>query len=448
MRLPRQHHESIPRRRSAARGPIAWGLILLGAAIVVWLLATRQSPARSAKPAIPAGAPREQARLRRGEYPVIGPTRHADRDPIAERAQVLAALRQRLEQEKQFNATRRQAALDLARDGSPAAMAVLKQAALGGDVELAEIIAGVLGNCRNAESLDILKTLLAHTNEPVVLASVQSLGQHGTAAALSLLRDVLQDAKQTIDVRAEAALSAGATPLPEAFTMLRDALGHVADEAIASQIVRAIASRPFEESGSFLQTYLNTREVASDLKAEALKALGGVKGDTAGLLLNFAQNEDAELRAAAVRGLGGDNAPSDVGDEIVALLATETDSLVRKRLYQALAHQQSFDLAAAWAQTESERDPAVRMAGLRLLADAVQQSRSADIGELFDSRAVPELKAMALNSESMDNRLAAVMALRRAGTDISVAALQQVATQTADPRVTEALEGFAKRRRR
>ena len=180
-----------------------------------------------------------------------------------------------------------------------------------------------------------------------------------------------------------------------------------------------------------------------DLKAEALQALGQAKGDPTPLLLSYAKNDDGDLRAAAARALGSLEGVGNSGAEIMSWLSQEGDPLVRRRLYKALANQESFDMDAAWIQTASERDPLARIAGLDLLARAVQRNPSDDMISFFDERALPELRAAALNGATRDERMAAVTALRRLNTPNAIAALDIIATQSRDPR----LAGAATRRR-
>jgi len=120
------------------------------------------------------------------------------------------------------------------------------------------------------------------------------------------------------------------------------------------------------------------------------------------------------------------------------LLNDETDPLVRKRLYQALAHQESFDLNAVWTQTVNEREPGARIAGLDLFARTVQQSPSPEMIAFFDEHALPELKSAVLNSNNRDERIWSLMVLRRSRTANSIAALREIVQQTGDAAVASA----------
>ena len=110
-------------------------------------------------------------------------------------------------------------------------------------------------------------------------------------------------------------------------------------------------------------------------------------------------------------------------------------------MYQALGNQESFDVASVLAAVQKETDPAARVAGLDLLAKTLRDKPSPALQTFFDQTALAELKQMALTGESEDNRMMAVIALRRANTTASQAALQEVAQQSTDPTVSQSILG-------
>lgn len=345
---------------------------------------------------------------------------------------------------RQLNATeqskdaRYRAALALAKDGTETAMRALKAALLSGLPELQEIIAEALGQCANQESGPILEGLLSNESEPVVLAAIRSLAQQATPLAVTSLSQLLYNEGRTVDVRAEAALGIGAVARPEALATLALAAAQIQDEAVVSQVIRGIAGRSFDETRSFMQTFLEAPHVTAELKVEALEGLSEAKGDATPFLLKYARSDDPDMRAAAAAALSAIETRGNAGAEVIALLKDEADPLVRKRLFDALANQQAFDLNAAWTQAANERDPAARIAGMDLLAKAVQQNPSAEMISFFDRHALPELQSAALSGVSRDQRLASVMVLRRAKTAGANAVLREIASQTSDPRVAAA----------
>jgi HEAT repeat protein len=294
----------------------------------------------------------------------------------------------------------------------------------------------------------MLEGLLASPSEAVAVSAIRSLGQQSSPLAVRDLNQLLYAEERSANVRAEAALALGAITRPEAMTALVTAMGQVRDEAVASQVIRAIAGRPFEETGKYLQMFLESPRVSAELKAEALYGLSRAQGDATAVLISYAQNSDSDLRAAAARALGLSETRGNVGAEIVALLKDETNPLVRKRLYLALANQQGFDLGDVWAQTANESDPLARLAGMELLAKAVQRSPTTEMVTFFDENALPELMKSALDGDSRDQRLGSVMVLRRAKTQNANAALREIAQRTTDATVAEATGVLASSTRR
>ena len=85
------------------------------------------------------------------------------------------------------------------------------------------------------------------------------------------------------------------------------------------------------------------------------------------------------------------------------------------------------------------------MAGLGLLADSLHADANPDATRYFDSTAVAELKAAVLTSGRLDQSLAAIMALDRAGTPASLAALADIAQHPSDPACRAAAQQALKR---
>jgi hypothetical protein len=122
---------------------------------------------------------------------------------------------------------------------------------------------------------------------------------------------------------------------------------------------------------------------------------------------------------------------------LLASLQGEQDPEVRRRLYQALANQQSFDTSTALALVRRETNPAARIAGMDLLASSLRDNPTPAMQAFFYQTAAPALKNTALTGESSSERIAAVMALVHASTPAAMSALQELAQQATDPRVQQ-----------
>ena len=82
---------------------------------------------------------------------------------------------------------------------------------------------------------------------------------------------------------------------------------------------------------------------------------------------------------------------------------------------------------------------------LGLLADSLRADGNPDASRYFDSTAVAELKNAALTSTRLDQSLAAIMTLDRAGTPAAIAALNDIAQHPADPACQAAAQQALKR---
>ena len=176
----------------------------------------------------------------------------------------------------------------------------------------------------------------------------------------------------------------------------------------------------------------------------ALEALCNAEGDTTSLLLKYAGDANAEVRAGAAWALSSVESTAEISPQLIELLRKEPEPDVRWRLYQAVASQKTFDLAPVLELARQETEPEVRLAALNAWAAGCQLAGTPEAVTQFDQSAVAELKRVAISGESAYNRLSAVMCLQRAGTPGSVSALESIAQEATDARVIEAAKNAAK----
>ena len=334
------------------------------------------------------------------------------------------------------------AARALIANGSNEAIAAIKEVLWNGPSQLRAAIGEALGTCSNPESYSLILILLADRDEVVAMGAVRGLAQHGSREAADVLNQTLYNTTVPLNVRCEAALALGTVNQPGVAESLIRAAGVINDEAIVTQILNALGGRPFAETKSFFQNYLNSTTTSTDLKVAAIEALGEAKGDAGSYLLGFAQNPDAELRAAAAWALSISDSPGAMGNQLVAWLQNETDPMVRLRLYQALGNEQTFDVATIQALIQNESNIGARAAGFDLLAKLIASNPSSEMLNYFDQTAVVQLKNIALMAASPADRMTAVIALKRAGTAGAAIALQELAQQATDSRVRNSAAGL------
>jgi HEAT repeat protein len=326
---------------------------------------------------------------------------------------------------------RRQAAEVLAHDGSEAALAALKQAFANGSEDLRVAIAEALGKCGSPECTKWLRELLHDPSTLVAEGAVRGLAGQNTLEAADALIPLLTDTNAAGDLRCEVALNLGSMDQPGVLQALMGAAYSADDENLVEAALNALGSRDFAETSSFFQNFLNSPDVSSSLRVQALEALAQAQGDPSAFLASLASDSDSDVRAAAAWALSATETTGNVGPQLLALLQNETDADVRLRMYQALGNQESFDANATLAIIQNESDPSARVAGYDLLAKLLLSNPIAELKNYFDQTAVPWLKQMALTGPSSDDRQLAVIVLTRANTPEAMAALSDLSAQIA-----------------
>ena len=86
---------------------------------------------------------------------------------------------------------------------------------------------------------------------------------------------------------------------PGVFESLRQAALTINDTDIVEQVLSALGSRNFDETGSFFNDYLHSATTLPEMKVAALEALAQAKGNPTAFLASMLTDGDAEVRAAA-----------------------------------------------------------------------------------------------------------------------------------------------------
>ncbi len=333
---------------------------------------------------------------------------------------------------------RRKAAFKLARVGSPAAMEALKAALTNGPPYLQAGIAEALGECPHPEAKSLLLELANGQDEIVARGAIRGLAVLGDRQAAEVLDQLLFDAAKPESIRTEAALALGNIAQPAALTSLERGLSEIHNEAILGSVIEGLGNRPFSETEGLFRSYLQSPSVPAEKKAAALEALGRAEGEVALLLLQYLRDSDANIRAASAWGLTSADPSPQAFPQLLDCLQRETDVKVRMRLYQALGNQEASDFSAAIELAKREPPGATRIAGLSFWAAACRNGGGPEVRAAFDTQAVPELESTALNGAAMDTRLAAVMALSRAGSPPAITSLQKISQASGDKTVAGA----------
>jgi HEAT repeat protein len=437
--------------RASIRPAFLFGLILVAGGVLLlgwWLRPTTPLP-EPVTPAEPAG-PTQILPATGVPASDLSPSRNAEKTPSRQTAPSEPDLIRILKDNGESLKARRQAARRLALSASPEAMVALKEVLSDGPPQLKAAIAEGLGNSPNPEARALLTALVNAADEVIARGAIRGWAAMSNAEAVQILNGLIQSGDRSETVRAEAALFLGEmTNQPGAYLALTNAAWQTGNPELAKAILEGLGSRSLDETREFFQTYLSTPGLATELRVAAVEAISSAAGDASPLLLQYASDPDAEVRAEAAGALGSTETTGKFGDQLLLLLQSETDPEVRLNLYQALGNQEQYDVAAVMRMVQQETQMDVRVGGLELLARTCQEKPSPELLAFFEQTGVPVLKDTAVNAKTSYERMLAVMALRQLGTPLGQAALEEIARRSSDRQVIESAgKGFQNQRPR
>jgi hypothetical protein len=333
---------------------------------------------------------------------------------------------------------RRTYAYHLARAGTPEAMAALFKVFQTVGPEDRAFMIQLIGSTGNPVVKDWLWQWLTDGDERVVMAAIRGLSAIGGRDVSEKFVSFLQDSQQPDRIRIEAALGLGAIGTPEAADVLAKAFMKARETDLGMQILNALGHFPFETVAGTFEQCLSAAEVPAETRVAATEALANSSASAVPFLLGFAQNdEDADVRASAAWAVSAHGRYKNIAPVLTDMVERETDADVRRRLYEALLPQSGIPAERLLPSVLEEDDIAARVAGFNALANGVAQGFSETFAATFDQQIVPELLRIAISENSVNIRMRAVFALRRAQTDAAQAALAEIA-DTSNPQIAEA----------
>jgi hypothetical protein len=214
---------------------------------------------------------------------------------------------------------RRKAARSLAKIGTDEALTALKTALAGDNPPyLKAAIAEGLGGSPNPQARDLLQTLLNGKDETTARAAARGLALRGDTDAVDTLGTALFNDQTPLSVRTEAALALGDVDLPGAQDLLVRAIAQIQDEDVREGVLDGLGRRPFSETKSFFQDYLNSPGVPPGSKVLAIEAITDAEGDVRGFLSNYINDPNHEVSAAAKSALDFINpSPTPASTDVV-----------------------------------------------------------------------------------------------------------------------------------
>ena len=233
-------------------------------------------------------------------------------------------------------------------------------------------------------------------------------------------------------LRLEAALGLGRIGTSAAGDGLLEAFWTFSEPEIHEQLLGALGHFPFHQIETAFKDYLDDPNTSSELRVAAVDALSNSSYDALPFLVTMAESDrDPEVREMSAWAIAAHSQTGAMGPDLTRMLKAEPDADVRRRLYEALSAQTDNAAESLMPLIESETDIAARVAGFNALGEAIKGGASS---AEFDANIVPELTNVAVSNESLNVRMRAVFALRRADTVAARHALE-VISKTSNPKI-------------
>ena len=333
---------------------------------------------------------------------------------------------------------RRILAYRLARVGSKECVgALLKVLEMAGPDDKA-FMAQLIGNTRNPAAKQWLWPLLYDADEQVVAASIRGLSVIGGDDVAGWLAGILADPQRVDHVRIEAALALGEIGTPAGGDALIEIFGQTSSDEVATQILNSLGRFKFPIIAEAFERYLSAADTPPAMRVAAVKALVNSSAEAVPFLLQLtAGDADPDVRASAAWAVSAYGMGNELGSALSNLVARENETIVRRRLYEALLPQSDIPADQLLPIVRAENDIVARVAGFNAVGVIAHQQPGSGAALEFDENIVPELVQIATSPNSLNIQMRAVFALRRAQTAAAQAALTTIAS-TASPQVADA----------
>lgn len=333
---------------------------------------------------------------------------------------------------------RRMLAYRLARLGTPEAIDALVAAFKGARGEEKLLLTQVLGMTGLPEMKELLLPLLEQEDEELASAAMQALGALGGEEVTMRVGEILTQEGKSEELRTVAAQVLGEMGSASAREALVKAVDFNPESEVTQEVLRSLGRLPFARVAEVYAGYLAAPEAPRELRVVAVESLAySTKEAVSFLVKTAAQDADPQVRASAAWAIGGHDATMPMGATLTAMAMTEPEPDVRRRLYEALVFQADAPAAKLWANVLAEEDLPARIAGLNAIGGAVGRAPTRTLVAEFDRVAVPELRQVAEAEVSLNLRMRAVFALRRANSPGAQVALAVIAANP-NPTVAEA----------
>ncbi|MEA3207321.1 MAG: hypothetical protein QOE70_378 [Chthoniobacter sp.] len=328
---------------------------------------------------------------------------------------------------------RRLVAYRLASAATPRAIEALLQMLKNAPPEDRAFFAQLVGSAGGPAVKASLWPLLDDPDEKVILAAIRGLSAIGGPEVSARLAGMLADPQRSAAQRAEAALGLGDIGTAAAHQTLVQALATTRQTEISTEIVNSLGKFPFARVAGTFEHLLAAPETSGELRVVAVEALVNSTREAVPFLLGVAgRDADPEVRASSAWAISAHESGAPIGPALSELASREPEPDVRRRLYEALVRQTDAPAERLVPRVLAEKDVAARVAGFNAVGSAVGRQPASAAAASFDDQMVPELQRIAANENSLNIRMRAVFALRRAQTPSAQAALAAIAASTSE----------------
>ena len=300
----------------------------------------------------------------------------------------------------------------------------------------AAILAGI-GYSKNPAKIELIKDGLKDSNEDIVCGAIRGLQGFSEDYAVDMLSDFVNSKDTSERVKNEAISSLGGIQNPAATKVLTDAyytfLG-ADNKKYSAEIIKAAGQKDFSQTQEFFTDVLKNSDTDASSRLAIAETLENSDGQASSILTSLLHDPDSKIRAAAAWSLATATETGDISAELLAVVKQETDSETKKRLYQALGNQENINAAEVIPSITAETDISTKIAGYDLVAIELYK-KDQQIQDWFVTQALPELKDTALNAATLNTRLSAVIAIKKAGLSQTEQVLSEIAETSKDEKV-------------
>ncbi len=331
-------------------------------------------------------------------------------------------------------------------DDADASVAIHSLAAIGGKPNM-KILDGIMKDdawpdeLRTEAALELLNT----GNDTDAMSAISGLAVIGGDTCADHLTEIMRDTQRPENLRLEAALGLGVIGTPRAGNALATAFHLFPNPEIHAQLLDSLGRFPFPLIETTWGQYLDAPGTPDDLRSAAAEALAGSSPEALPFLQKLAATDrDPNVREMAAWAISAHGTDGALGSKLAEMARSEPEADVRRRLYEALLNQAQNPAESLLPVIREETDTAARVAAFNAVGDAVRRDKSSPLASEFDTQIVPELTQIALSQETLNIRMRAVFALRRAETPAAREALVEISVTPSKQIAQTAMNGLSR----